>query len=503
MSPSKKAPRHQTMDLDELAAGQLKAMRGQRVLVLGDLMLDHYIWGSVDRITAEAPVQILKKDRETHVLGGASNVAHNIQTLGGEAVLMGVIGSDDAGRQFQDCLAETGISSKSLVVLPDRPTTIKTRVVSMGQQLLRIDAEDTTPISGKVFQKLVSTFRREVKNCKAVILSDYAKGVLTRELIGELTPIAREAGVPVLVDPKGQAYEKYRGVDILTPNQKEASLASGVDIHNEDDLREAGRILMRTCKLQALLVTRSAEGVAVIRPRRPVLSLPAKAREVFDVAGAGDSFIAGLAMGIASGLSIADAAALANHCGGIVVAKLGVATVSPDELLAAIRGGVLSNKVRQLEELQLVVSNLQARGRQIVFTNGCFDLLHPGHIRFLHEARSQGDLLVVGLNTDASVRALKGANRPILKADERAAILSALEVVDYIIFFDELTPENILRALRPNILVKGQNIAPDQVVGREIVESYGGKVHRLPVLEDDTAMDLVDSIRGEAARQKA
>ncbi|NQU44080.1 bifunctional heptose 7-phosphate kinase/heptose 1-phosphate adenyltransferase, partial [bacterium] len=258
--------------------------------------------------------------------------------------------------------------------------------------------------------------------------------------------------------------------------------------------------LIRKCGLKALIVTRDAEGVVVVRPRGQAAVIPARAPEVRDETGAGDTFIATLGLGLAGGLSFDDAVILANRAGNTVVGKLGVATLSPLELKAAVDGGAPASKVRPVANLRILVANQQTRGRKVVFTNGCFDLLHPGHIRFLHEARRLGDLLVVGLNTDRSVRALKGPGRPILKAEERAAILSALEVVDYVIFFDELTPDILLREIRPDVLAKGSNIPEDKVVGRDIVESYGGRVCRLPILDDSAASDLVDSIRGKLGK---
>jgi D-beta-D-heptose 7-phosphate kinase/D-beta-D-heptose 1-phosphate adenosyltransferase len=488
------------VSLARLVADRLSSLTRLRVLVVGDLMLDHYIWGGVERINPEAPVQILRKERETRVPGGASNVAHNIRSLGAIPVLVGLIGRDAQAALFRDCLRECGVSDRRVVAC-DRPTTVKSRVMSMGQQLLRIDEEDTRPVPAALLAKLVSNALRELPRCGAVILSDYAKGVVVPELIRPVLAEARRLGVPVLADPKGPSWEKYRGVDLLTPNQKEASQASGMEIHSEEDLRAAGRLLLRQCGPRALVVTRGAEGVAVLRPGRRVQTLPARAREVFDVAGAGDSFIAGLALGLAAGLGLAEAAALGNHCGGIVVAKVGVATVSPRELLEALEGNSPSKKIRSLEELKLLAAEWRARGRKVVFTNGCFDLLHPGHIRFLHQAHALGDLLIVGLNTDRSVRALKGPGRPYLPQEERAALLSALEVVDYLLLFDEPTPERALDELRPDILVKGRNIPPDQVVGREIVEAHGGAVRRLPILYDLSVSDIVGGAAGKKRRR--
>ena len=334
-----------------------------------------------------------------------------------------------------------------------------------------------------------------------MISSDYAKGVLDQRVIAAALSEARKNNIPIIADPKGQDYEKYRGADVLTPNQVEVSLVMGRRVTNEDELLSAGRSLIRRCQLKGLIITRGPEGVAVMRPRRKLQSIPARAREVFDDTGAGDSFIAVLALCLAAGLSLEDAAAVANHAGGIVVGKRGVATVLPAELKAALSGQNSMSKVRTVGDMKFQVSNHQTQGRKVVFTNGCFDLLHPGHIQFLHEAKRLGDMLIVGLNTDRSVRAIKGPSRPILREDERAAILSALEVVDYIVFYDEETPEHLLRELKPDLLVKGRNIPKAQVVGRDIVESYGGQVKRLPILHDTNVTGLLESIAGKMKKK--
>jgi D-beta-D-heptose 7-phosphate kinase / D-beta-D-heptose 1-phosphate adenosyltransferase len=500
MSSARSSTPHSTLcarssvSLEEMSAAGFRQFAANDVLIVGDLILDHYLWGSVERTTPEAPVPIVRHERDSWTLGGAANVAHNVAALGGRPRLVGVIGKDTDGELLKSHLREAGIAVAHVVTDPARPTTVKTRIMSMGQQVLRMDREDTAPLSSPVVRKVIASVRALIPKSRIVILSDYGKGALSDEVVTAIRDMAHHAGIAVLVDPKGRNYEKYRGVDLLTPNQKEASLASGISITSVVDLEQAARAIIRQCHLNALVVTRGAEGIAVMRTRRPAFQAPAKAREVFDVTGAGDTTIATLGLGLAAGLSLEDAAILANHAGGIVVGKLGVATVSPAELKAALDGGASPNKIRTLDELRILVANQQTRGRKVALTNGCFDLLHPGHIRFLHEARRQGDLLVIALNTDRSVRALKGQGRPILPQDERAAILSALESVDYVVLFDELTPDNLLRELRPDVLVKGRNIAENEIVGRDIVESYGGRVCRLPILHTSNVGDLVDSI---------
>lgn len=483
-----------SVSLADAVEADMKPLANQAVLIVGDLILDHYLWGSVERTTPEAPVPIVLHERDSWILGAAGNVAHNIKTLGGKAYLVGIAGKDSAGKQMQTLLRETGISTAGIVTAANRPTTVKTRVVSSGQQLLRIDHEETDSLDPQTIEKLIATIRRLAGKCKAVLLSDYAKGVLGPKVIAAAVGAAHQYRIPVLVDPKGHDYSRYKGADILTPNLRELSLAAGYPIDDEKDMQKAGRNLIKKCGLKALALTMDAEGMAVLRPRHAPFRLPARAPEVSDVTGAGDTTIATLALAIASGMGIEDAATLANHAGGIVVGKLGVSTVSPQELKMALSGTTTRSKLRTIDDLKILLSNQQTKGRKVVFTNGCFDLLHPGHIHFLHAARRLGDILVVGMNTDRSVRAIKGLRRPILAQDERAAILSALEVVDYIVFFNDLTPEPLLEALRPDVLVKGANTPEDQIVGREIVEGYGGTVRLQTIPHSSSVTDLIASI---------
>ena len=491
------------MTIPELLRQEMKPLAGQKVLVIGDLILDHYLWGSVERTCYEAPVPVLRHERDSWVLGAAGNVANNIASLGGRALMVGVVGHDGDGERLINLLKNSAIDTTGVARLEGRPTSVKTRVSSQGQQMLRIDNEDTSPLSAAAEKKVIQSIARLAPSCRMIIVSDYAKGVVTDGVIKAALGAAKKAGARVLVDPKGRDYRKYRGADVVKPNDREVALAVGRSVGNEEELLAAGRELIRRCGMKSLIISRGPEGMAVLEARRKPRMIPARAREVFDVTGAGDTVVATLALGLAVGLSLADAATLANHAAGVVVAKLGVSTVSPEELREAISGRNGAYKVRPVDELRILLTNLQSTGRKVVFTNGCFDLLHPGHIYFLHEAKRLGDVLVVGLNTDRSVRALKGAPRPILPQSERAAILSALQVVDYIVFFDELTPEDLLEKLRPDILVKGRNIPEDQVVGREIVKRYGGKVRRLPILHSSTVTDMVDAIVGKFEKNKA
>lgn len=500
MPPAKVKP-HGYPTLSQIVEADLKPLRRGLVLVVGDLIADHYIWGQVERITPEAPVQVVRQADETWALGGAANVAHNVLTLGGKVKLVGVVGDDEEGRRLNEAIREAGIPVGGILRDKSRPTTRKTRVVSMAQQLLRLDRETARPVGRFMEDRLARSIERAAPSCGAIVLSDYAKGVLTPRVIRAALRAARRAKAPVFVDPKGHDYGRYRGADYLTPNQREAAQASAVAIGSDKDIARAGRKLIDQCRLQALIVTRGAEGFSIVPRAGSVRTVPARAREVYDVTGAGDTFMAGLALGVAAGMGLVDAAMMANEAAGIAVARVGMAAVSPMELLASLRGVGAGAKVRSLKELRMLLPSLRTRGRKIVFTNGCFDLLHAGHIRFLEEARRQGDVLVVGLNTDRSVRAVKGPRRPILCEAERAAVLSAIESVDYLVFYDEETPEPLLEALRPDILVKGRNVAPDQVVGREIVERYGGRVVRVPVMGGASTSGLIDSIIGKFDRE--
>jgi D-beta-D-heptose 7-phosphate kinase/D-beta-D-heptose 1-phosphate adenosyltransferase len=490
------------LNLHDLMENGLRAFQGTKVLVVGDLILDHYLWGNVERTTPEAPVAIVQHERDSWGLGGAANVARSVAALGGVARLIGVVGQDSAADRLREGMREEGLPVGGLVTATDRPTTLKTRVMSMGQQILRIDIEKTSPLDAATTKKVVAAIERQIKGCGAALLSDYAKGVLGPEAIGVAIEAARREGIPLLVDPKGKSYAKYKGADLLTPNRKEASEAVGRSLSTEAEYFETGRELVALCGLQAIIITLGAAGSALVRPRRKIHMSPARAREVYDVTGAGDTTIATLALSVAAGLGLEDASVLANHASGIVVAKLGAAVCSPDELRTAFYGQSARSKVRDAEDMDILLANHRTKGRKIVFTNGCFDLLNARHIQFLHEAKRLGDVLVVGLNTDRSVAAIKGQGRPILPESERAAILSALEVVDYLILFDELTPEDLLERLRPDVLAKGSNIPSDQIVGRKIVEKYGGKVRRITLPDAKVVGDPALARRAQKKRTK-
>ena len=482
--------------------GRLGELADRRVLVIGDLMLDQYIWGEVLRISPSAPVPVVRQRRTTRMLGGAANVARNLAAAGARVSIIGLTGDDEAGRALRGLLREMKIDDGGVTVDAERPTIVKTSILAKGQQLLRLDVEESIEPGAEARGALVAAVRERAAACEALILSDYAKGVLSAEVIAAAVETARERGVPVIADPKSADFRRYAGADYLTPNLKEASEAAGAALSGEEAIERAGRRLLGLYRGKGLIITRSDEGFSLIT-RRTHIHHPAQAREVFDETGCGDTFIAHFALGLAAGWGAEPAAILANTAAGIVIGKVGAAVVSPDELAAALGGAAAMSKVRTAEGLELLIEHLRDQGRRVVFTNGCFDLIHVGHIRHLHDARRLGDVLIVALNTDASVRRIKGAPRPILKGPERAAVLAALNVVDYIVFFEEDSPERLIAKLRPDVLVKGWQGGGERVVGAEIVEAYGGKVIELPHYGDASTEALLRRIQdGDGAKPK-
>lgn len=467
-----------------------------RTLVIGDLMLDEYLWGRTDRISPEAPVAIVDVARDDLRLGGAGNVINNLATLGCQVSVIGVVGDDSDGHRLAEQLAIKGVASSGLIFETGRLTTRKTRILAGHQQVLRIDREARVPISTASEDQLLAAACAALPHCDLLLISDYLKGVLTERVTIALIAMASQLRVPVVVDPKGENYRKYRGATLLTPNRKEAQLATGIEISDLTSLEAAGRALCASLALNALLVTRSEEGMSLFYPDGRHLPLPTVAREVFDVSGAGDTVLALIGVGLAAGLDVAQAAQIANLGAGIVVAKLGTSTVSCDELLRAwiTLYGDVQTKIHDREILDRLLAVERERGKRIVFTNGCFDLLHFGHVKYLQEARQLGDLLVLGLNTDASIRRLKGPKRPLIDEGERAHILAALACVDYVVLFDEETPLELIQLLRPDILVKGGDYTVDRVVGRDLVEGWGGRVELISFVDGKSTTSTIDKI---------
>jgi D-beta-D-heptose 7-phosphate kinase/D-beta-D-heptose 1-phosphate adenosyltransferase len=457
----------------------LPKLNNVAVLCIGDVMLDQYVYGDVERVSPEAPIPVLNVSRRTHAIGGAGNVACNIAALGAAAQLVSVVGDDLPAGQVREHLADMGGIEPQLLVDADRPTTVKTRFIAGGQQLLRADDESTGNLPQDLLERLVETATAALGPSApgALILSDYGKGVLTDEVIRQLIAASRAAGVPVIVDPKGTDYAKYSGADILTPNRRELSEATRMATGSTDEIVAAAQNLVESCGARHVLVTRGREGMSLISAEGAPVHLPALAREIFDVSGAGDTVVAVLATGLAAGMTVAEAAQLANVAAGLVVAKVGTAVVRNAELADAVDAAVsVSDKIVDQKRLAEQVAQWRSRGLTIGFTNGCFDLVHPGHISLLEQAKSESDRLIVGLNSDASVTRLKGEGRPVQDAAARGRVLASVAAVDAVVVFDEDTPVELIGQIRPDVLVKGADYEIDTVVGSDIVQEYGGRV---------------------------
>lgn len=473
-----------------------------RVLVAGDLLLDRYIWGDVERISPEAPIPVVRAVREDARVGGAGNAAANLAVLGAEVVAWGVVGEDDAGALVLRFLREAGVNVEGVGRDPDRPTSVKTRVMGLAQrvhpqQLLRIDREHTQAIGEALARAAVAFFTREVPACDVVVVSDYAKGALPKPVLAALLTAARGAGVRTVVDPgRGRPLADYRGASILKPNRYEAAEATGLPLVTEADLGRAARRMIDELDLEAAVITLEKEGMFVARRGGESMRVPTRPRAVYDVTGAGDMVTAALAWALGGGAALDDAIDLANVTGGLEVERLGVVPVARNELLTELlrQRADVGDKLKTLPELLVALDRPRRSGLKIVWTNGCFDLLHSGHIEYLRFAKRQGDVLVVGLNSDASVRRLKGPPRPIQPEAERARVLSALTSVDYVVIFDDDTPLDLITQVRPDVLVKGEDWREKGVVGREEVEAYGGRVVLAPLLQGFSTTGTVEQI---------
>ena len=470
--------------------------RDVKVLVIGDLMLDQYLWGKAERISPEAPVQVVEVMREDVRLGGAGNVINNLVDLGCGVAACSVIGGDENGVILQHAFTGKGVDVSGVFEDPMRTTSKKTRVVAANQQIVRIDRETKERISPPFEERMLEFVEDRGREFQVVLISDYAKGVLTPKVLAGIFAIARRLGVPVVVDPKGNDYARYRGATILTPNRKEAELAAGIAIVDNASLETAARLIMADVALAALLITRSEKGMSLFLRGGDAVHIPTVAREVYDVSGAGDTVLAVLGLALACGRDFADAARLANVAAGIAVGKVGTSTVAPVEIIAEVSHGHRDSdtKIKNLDVLAAIIDAEKANGKKVVFTNGCFDLLHVGHVKYLQKARSFGDLLVLGLNSDASVRRLKGEKRPLIGEEERAHILAALDCVDYVVIFDEDTPLALIDTLKPAVLVKGGDYTPDGVVGKELVESIGGRVELVEFVDGKSTTNIIDKI---------
>lgn len=485
------------IDLQELTAALTKFI-GTRILVIGDLMLDEYLWGHVERISQEAPVQVVDVIKEECLLGGAGNVIKNLVSLGAKVYISSVVDEKETGKLILNELKKFGVVVEGVFKEPTKISSRKTRVLSFDkhQQILRIDRETNYSISQKNEENILSYVKSNINSCEVVILSDYMKGVLTDNLLKDIINFANASKKPVIIDPKGKDFTKYKNATLITPNKKEAESVLDMRILDEAALRIAGKKLLSKFNTEAILITLGKDGMTLIEKDNLITHIPVEEKEVYDITGAGDTVISVVGLGIASGLALKKAIEIANIAAGIVVGKIGTAAVTIQEIIDYMlqRNIYFNSKILKQPVLTAIVEEKKKNGSRIVFTNGCFDILHAGHTCFLQKAKMLGDVLIVGLNSDESVRRLKGNNRPIIPMKERAAILSSLSCVDYITVFDEDTPIKLMGAIKPDTLVKGNDYKIEEVVGKDIVESYGGRVELIKLVDGISTSSIIDRI---------
>ena len=449
----------------------IKLDKKPNILVIGDLMIDYYLWGSCDRISPEAPVQVVNVKKESSVLGGAGNVINNLVTLGSVVDVISVIGNDSVANELKSLLEKIDVPTSNLVVENNRKTSKKSRLIASQQQVLRYDMESIDDINENSHKQIIQTLEKNIDKYSSIILSDYGKGVLTTNLTKEIIKIANKNNIKVLVDPKGKDYSKYKGSYTLTPNKKEAMEATNIYIKDESSLIEALKSLKTQCDLEVSLITLSEQGIAIFDDELTIK--PTVAREVYDVTGAGDTVIASIAFALGNNLDIKDAIYFANLAAGVVVGKIGSATTTLDEIYEyeySLHKSNSTSHIKTFDEIKTLSSKLHSQGKKIVFTNGCFDILHVGHVKYLEVAKSYGDVLILGLNADSSVKKLKGPTRPINTQDDRAYILASLESVDYVVIFEEETPYELIKLIKPHVLVKGGDYEGKEVVGQDIAD---------------------------------
>lgn len=451
----------------------MKNLKNQnpRILVVGDLMIDQYLWGSCERISPEAPVQIVNIDKTNTLLGGAGNVLNNLKALGANVDIISVIGDCEVSKELIDLLSKINLDSNYLITQKDRITSKKSRVIAAQQQVIRYDIESTNEINLKSQNAVIDIFKEIIKNYDLVLLSDYGKGIFTFELTQSLITISNNNNKRVLIDPKGLDYSKYKNAFLLTPNKKEASEATNINIQDNESLIKALNSLNNQCNLKIPLITLSEQGIAILQDELNIY--PTVAKEVFDVTGAGDTILASLGFSLACNKSIDESIRFANLAAGVVISKVGAATATIDEMIEYELSLTKTDSdicIKTWEEISKITSELKNKRKKIVFTNGCFDILHSGHVKYLEKANKFGDILVIGLNSDKSVKKIKGKNRPINTQNERAYILASLEVVDYVVIFDDETPIDLIKLIEPDVLVKGGDYKGKKVVGQQIAK---------------------------------
>ena len=470
---------------------KIRAKRS-KIAVIGDLMIDHYIWGKCERISPEAPVQVVETTKESSVLGGAGNVINNLKALDCEVSVYTVLGDDKNADHTKTLLAEIGTDFHTIIHQEDRTTTKKSRVIASNQQIIRFDDETKEDISLDSQVTLLTKLTENIFDYDAILLSDYGKGVLTNTFTKDIIALAMAHNKPVLVDPKGLDYSKYKGATLLTPNKKEASLASRIDIRDDQTLKEAGFKLKNELDLQYGIITLSEDGIAIFEEEMKVI--PTVAREVYDVTGAGDTVLASLGVALASGMNISEACEFSNKAAAVVVAKVGSATATLNEIEEyehSLNKGQAESKIKDFEQITRIAKRLKTQGRKVIFTNGCFDILHRGHATYLQEAKELGDFLIVGLNSDESIRRLKGASRPVNELEDRAFLLAALESVDYVVPFTEDTPYALIKHVIPDILVKGADYKGKEVVGSDIAS----EVKLIDFVDGKSTSSIIEKIK--------
>jgi len=474
------------------------------IMLVGDFMLDKYVWGEVNRISQEAPIPVLNVASEEIRPGGAGSVASNLAHLGAKILCYGAIGNDNEGRLLLDNLNDLGVNTEGIVQDSDRPTTVKVRMMghlqSAGkgiQQLLRIDYEKTDDIEEEKQEAIINKIEGKIQQVDIVLISDMNKGLLSRRILDAVIKSGKDHNVPVIVDPGlTKDYGIYRGATAITPNRFETKLSTGIKITDVNSMKSAGKKLLEENLFEHIIITADKDGMFLYSRDGKCKLISTVPKDVYDVSGAGDMVLSVFGFVVGSKNSFEDAAMIANVAAGVEVGKVGAVPISKSEILSELMGGSnpLYTKIKVLDELEEILNRHRKENKKIVFTNGCFDILHVGHIEYLKFSRKQGDVLVIGLNTDRSVREQKGDKRPFVSEDERARLISALEDVDYVILFDDLTPEKLIRRVKPDVLVKGEDWKEKGVVGREFVESYGGKVILAPLVKDVSTTDIVSRI---------
>jgi D-beta-D-heptose 7-phosphate kinase/D-beta-D-heptose 1-phosphate adenosyltransferase len=488
---------------NRLLEERLASLAHPRLAIIGDLIMDRYMIGDVTRISPEAPIPVLAVKTNELRLGGAGNVAANLVAMEAQVEVVGVVGDDGLGRAMREMFEAIGASADGLVVDEGRPTIEKTRMMSGVQQMLRVDREERRPIAEEVEEQVLKAALKAVENCDCIVLSDYGKGLLTDRVLSQVIQAAKQRDVPVLVDPKGADFSRYKGATLITPNRKEAELALGRPIADLEALPAAADELNEMAQLDLIVITLSADGIYFRSRGNPVREgrVPAVARAVYDVTGAGDTVVSQLALYLALRWEIADAVAMANHAAGVVVERLGTHSVTRAELMARLMAThPTAGKVLVDSDLAGVMEEWRRKGKRVVFTNGCFDVIHAGHVSYLRFARDRGDVLIVGVNDDASVSRLKGPTRPVNCIEDRLQVLAAMEMVDAVVAFSEDTPKDIIERVTPDVLVKGEDWADKGVVGREWVESHGGQVVLAPVMAGRSTTSILERAKsGERA----